>query len=111
MWIANNGLAQSILDLFGQSFVLLTDLDGEAQARAAVDDIKADGVDIDTHTIPDRSWGEPCGVGPGGGGSCAPTGTSPGGPRRHSSPLRPVTQLDKFSAATADAHRRSKGNT
>jgi hypothetical protein len=66
LWIANDRPVRSILDLFGRSFVLLTDPDGEAQARAAVDDIKADGMDIDTHTIPDRSWRELYKVGPGG---------------------------------------------
>jgi 2-polyprenyl-6-methoxyphenol hydroxylase-like FAD-dependent oxidoreductase len=74
LWIANEGPIRSILDLFGRSFVLLTDPDGEAQARAAVDDIKADGVDIETHTIPDRSWRELYEVGPGGGVLVRPDG-------------------------------------
>jgi putative polyketide hydroxylase len=74
MWFTDGSPRRSTLDLFGRSFVVLTDATGENQGRGAIDSLNSDGIPAAIEIIDHPSWKALYGVEPGGGVLVRPDG-------------------------------------
>jgi putative polyketide hydroxylase len=66
VWLEHAGARRSVLDLFGDGFVALTDSMGRERLAAAVDAARDAQIPLRCHAIDDAGWSDAYGLRPGG---------------------------------------------